>query len=257
MDDLRVIALVGAKGGCGVTLLAANLASAIARTASVCVLDLDFSRGDLAGVLDLEPPHTLPELMGPGTDATLLRGCATRHPDGFSVLAQPSDMRRRVQPSAADVQRLIAAAREGWGVLVLDLGSHVDDAALAALARADEVLLVATHDVLAFRDLVRVRNLLLRGAGIADGTIRVVLNKVPSGRAPDIDELAELASVEVAASVRRDESAAELSLAAGRVVKAVLPRSVVARDVDELWQILSPAESTPRRWHLPWLGGTA
>lgn len=257
MSALRVIALVGAKGGCGVTLLAANLAGAIAKSNAVCVLDLDFSRGDMSGVLDLDPPHTLTELMGAGTDATLLRGCAARHPDGFSVLAQPSDMRRRVRPTVEEVERVIRAAQDGWGVLVLDVGARVDDAVLAALALADEVLMVATHDVLAFRDLVRVRNLLLRGAGISEARTRVVLNKVPTGRAPDIDELAELASIEITANVRRDESAAELSLAAGRVVKAVLPRSVIARDVDELWQSLSPVEPTPRRWHLPWIGGTA
>ncbi len=255
MDDARVIAVVGTKGGCGGTLVAANLAAAMVARGSVCAIDLDFARGDLAGMLDLTPLHPLPELIGNPFDATLLLGCALQHVDGFSVLGQPRELSRLVRASRAEVDGLIAVARGAWDALVLDGGSRIDEALVSAVSCADQVLIVTTPDVLAFRNLVRLRALLEHGLHLPPDRIRIVMNKAVA-HMPAVDEFAELAGVTISANLRFEEKAARSALDEGRVVRSVAPRSMLARDLDGLWRSLLDLEPEPQHWHLPWIGGT-
>lgn len=255
MADPHVIAVVGAKGGCGATLLTASIAANISATRSVCAIDLDFARGDLAGMLDLDLPRSLPELMDSVTDATLLQGCAVRHQDGFSVLGQPRDMSQLVRPTRAEVKALITVARGAWEVLVLDVGSRMDEAFVAAVTEADQVLLVSTRDVLAFRNLVRLRALLVERLAVPADRLRVVVNMLPGRRAAAVDELADLAGLKIAANLRLDDDAANRAIAAGRVVHSIAPRSPLAQDLEAFWRKAFPvAETPPQRWHLPWIG---
>lgn len=252
MQEPNVIAVIGAKGGCGATLLASNIAAGMSESQTVCAMDLDFGRGDLNGMLDLEPERTLPQLLDVGVDATLLRGSATHHADGFSVLGQPRDMNRLVYPVLEEVTRLIHVAREAWEVLVLDVGSHATPALRAAVTQADHVLIVTTRDLLAFRNVIRLRALLVQQWGVPAKSIRVALNKLPTRAGGD--DLAELAHLEVTARVRWDEKSAELAMAIGRAVRVVAPRSVLAQDLDGLWRNIAGVEPLTQRWHLPWIG---
>lgn len=255
MADPHVIAVVGAKGGCGATMVTASIAANLSSTRSVCAIDLDFARGDLAGMLDLELPRTLPELMDTVTDVNLLQGCAVRHTDGFSVLGQPRDMSQLVRPSRDEVKRLIAVARQAWEVAVLDAGSRMDEALVAAVTEADQVLLVATPDLLAFRNLVRLRALLVERLAVPADRLRVVVNMLPGRRTPAVNELADLAGLKIAANIRFDEDAANRAVATGRVVRSIAPRSALAQDLDALWRkSFTVIESPPQRWHLPWIG---
>ncbi len=254
MEEVRIIAVVGVKGGCGATLIAANLAAGLSEARSVCAIDLDFSRGDLAGILDLEPVRALPEILGSELDAPRIRGCALTHPDHFSVLGQPSDLSRLVNPSLNEVNHLLTVAQSAWDTLVLDVGSRMNHALVAAVMRADAVVLVSTHDVLALRNLVRMRALLTRRLAIPNERIRIVLNRVSHGASAIREELVDVADFEVAARVRKDDAAASLALAAGRSVAEVAPRSSLARDMLALKNTVLGEAPVSQPWHLPWIG---
>lgn len=260
MENPLVIAVVGAKGGCGTTLIAADLAAYLATSGeaqrSVCALDLDFARGDLAGMLDLEATRTLPSLLGPEVDATLLRGCATRHAEGFSVLGQPRDMSELVRPSQDEVARIIRVAAEAWEVVVLDVGSRMDDALVVAVAEASVVLLVTTPDVLAFRDLVRLRALLVERLSVPAERLHVVVNNPAGQSTASVGELAELAHVAVSGTLRCDRRATEQALASGSTLRQVAPHSALAQDLDSLWRAVTGVGTAPHRWHFPWIGGS-
>src|SRR5262245_30867680 len=88
----RVATVLAAKGGCGRTTLATNLAAVLAETGtrSVCLVDLDLAFGDVAGMLSVPPRRTLVdavELAGRLNQNNVHRALTTSTPVFDCVLA--------------------------------------------------------------------------------------------------------------------------------------------------------------------------
>lgn len=254
MDSPRLVALIGAKGGCGTTMLTANLAANIHVENGVCAVDLDHGKGDLAALLDLKPTQAVPQLLSRDCDPTLLRGCAIDHPAGFEVLGQPQDMSQLVRPSPVELRRFLEIVRDTWGLSLLDCGSRVDDAVLAALRMADRVIVVTTPDVIALRDAVRIRALLER-IGVGADRQWLVVNQV--GRGLALDEIEETLGVAVNASVPRDDVACARAVNSGALVQEVAPHSAFSKALPGLWATLNGEKPARRGWRLPWMWGAA
>ena len=104
----RVVSVFSAKGGCGKTTLASNLAAVLADRGrrEVCLVDLDLAFGDVAIVLQLFPTHTIADAVSmqasldfPG--AACAADAAQRGPD--HARRTPGTRRRRV--GACDLGR--------------------------------------------------------------------------------------------------------------------------------------------------------
>jgi Flp pilus assembly CpaE family ATPase len=223
---------------------------------SVCAVDLDFARGDLAGILDLDPLHALPEIVASTLDPARLRGCALSHSAGFSVLGQPKDLGQLVDPSVEEVRQLLTVAASAWDVLILDVGSRMTHALVAAVSSADVVLLVATSDILAFRNVVRLRTLLTRRLSVPTAHIHMALNMVPGRQTTTETDLEDLADQWASVRLRSDPAAATAAVSKGQVLRQAAPRSHLAHDLDRLWRSLVGLPPDSHHWHLPWTGGT-
>lgn len=254
MEGAQLVALLGAKGGCGTTTVTANLAANLPHGSGVCAIDMDHGKGDLAAMLDLRPTTAVPQLLTRDCDPTLLRGCAVDHPAGFEVLGQPQDMSQLVRPTPSEVGRLLEVTRDTWGLVLLDCGSRVDDAVLAALREADHVAIVTTTDVLAARDTVRVRALLSR-MGIPEEHQWVIVNGV--GRGLSVDELEQVLGVRVSATLPRDDAACARALEVGALLQEVAPHAALSRCFPGLWATLNGEKPARRTWRLPWMRGVA
>ena len=57
------IAISSAKGGVGTSFITVNLAAELAPVHRVCAVDLDFSMGDLASMLDLQTTTSMQDLL--------------------------------------------------------------------------------------------------------------------------------------------------------------------------------------------------
>lgn len=249
----RLVAVVGSKGGCGATTITANLAAELAGDHSVCAIDLDFGRGDLAGLLDLTPTASIPALLAGNLDVALLRGSAVRHRGGFAVLAQPAELLQVVRPSPAEVKRLLEVALATWELVLADCGDRVDEATLAALPLADRVLIVATLDVLAIRNVVRLRTL-LREIGVPPERQWLVLNKVPRHPTLAIEEVEELLKLRASATLQDDQATCQQAAYEGKTIHDLATSSALTRDFTTLWSRLN-GEPVPTRSRLSWLGG--
>ena len=79
----RIVTVFSAKGGCGKTTLATNMAATLADRGSreVCLVDLDLAFGDVAITLQLFPTHSIEHAIGSenSIDAEMLNGLLTRH----------------------------------------------------------------------------------------------------------------------------------------------------------------------------------
>ena len=82
----RIVTVFSAKGGCGKTTLATNLAAALADRGrrDVCLVDLDLAFGDVAIALQLFPAHTIADAvpLGESLDSGALSRCSPRTPPG-------------------------------------------------------------------------------------------------------------------------------------------------------------------------------
>ena len=255
----RLVALLGAKGGCGTTTLAIDLAATIAEgsTDRVVLIDFDFCKGDVGGFLDLQPVTSLHDLLESHAtiDSSLVRGCALRYPSGgFDVLAQPRDLADLDQLSHEDAAPILTAARHAWDRVVVDCGSRIDPATLSAVVQADEVILVLTPDLASLADAHRVLDL-IRRLGVPREKQRIVLNK-HSGRSPfhPVDVQEQL-GLPMPIAIPRDDIACAAALLEGKRISDVAPQSAISRQLRHAWH--ADDEDTvvdhTLPWRLPWM----
>ena len=143
----RVVAVVSGKGGVGKTMVAANLAAALARAAyRVLVLDADLGLANLDIILNLTPKQTLHEVLN---GSHTLDGVIMQAPGGFSVLPAGSglseysrlsdDVRGRLRGIMQDIGRR-------YDFVLIDTGAGIADVVLYVASLADEIMLIATPE---------------------------------------------------------------------------------------------------------------
>ncbi len=155
----RLIALYSPKGGVGTTTASVNVGLAIAARDpdGVALVDLTPMSGHVATHLDLQPKLTIADLVrdSPGTiSPEILRSTyLTRHDSGLLVLAgSPNPITTPVM-DGPDTGRLLEAVLTAVPVVVVDLGSHLDDRVVTALEAADDVVVVVTPDFPALKSV--------------------------------------------------------------------------------------------------------
>ncbi len=154
----QVVTVFSAKGGCGKTTISTNMGAALADGGRrrVVVVDLDLAFGDVAIALQLFPVRTIADAMPMGVDDldfAALQTLLTPHSPGLTTLVAP------VEPGAADgipaalVTRILELLRENFDFVVVDTPPAFDDQVLAAFDLSDSIVLLATLDIPALKNL--------------------------------------------------------------------------------------------------------
>src|SRR5581483_11622286 len=148
----RVITVSSTKGGSGKSVVATNLATALARRSSrpVVLVDADLQFGDVAVMLRLVTPHTLVDAVSAGSrlDAQLLQSLLVRHdPSGLLVLPAPLEPSFAERVSGADMTRIIEVLRSFCAYVVVDTPAQFNDVVIALIERSDDIVIVAGLDI--------------------------------------------------------------------------------------------------------------
>jgi pilus assembly protein CpaE len=154
----RVVTVFSAKGGSGKTTMATNLAAALADRGrrDVVLVDLDLAFGDVAIALQLFPAHTIANAVPLGEDDLdfqALQILLTPHSPGLTTLVAP------LEPSAAEtvpaslVSRIVEVLKDNFDFVVIDTPPAFDDQVLAAFDASDVLVLIATLDIPALKNL--------------------------------------------------------------------------------------------------------
>lgn len=154
-----VLAVAGASGGIGATLVAVNLACLAARDPSCRTLlaDLDLALGDADALLDLLPDFSTADWLkqaGKQTPAELLHD-VTHRPNGLYLLPRPASQDQTAGLGAAEMLHALALARRTFSLTVCDLSKGFGPLDLAVLDACDRLLLVTGLDVVALRSTLR------------------------------------------------------------------------------------------------------
>ncbi len=147
-----VTSVFSPKGGVGKSVLAVNLAAALAQSCGqpVAILDLDLQFGDVSVMMRLQPAHTLSDAISAGDllDETLLRSFLVRHDkSGVYVLGAPTSPSDADQVEPATILRVLELMREMFAHVIIDTPPHLSEVVLQAVAESDLVAFLVAMDV--------------------------------------------------------------------------------------------------------------
>lgn len=174
----QVVAVAGAKGGVGTSVLALLLARA-GRARDTILVDLDLGAGDLTAYTGVRTRRSVVDLAAVEGEVTgrMLRETTYEVPGGVRLLPAPSEGERGEEMTPAAVRSVVNALRFESGLAVVDVGAHLDEPRATALEFADRVLLVTTPDLPALRAARRTLAQWDRLAVRRPATVELVLNR--------------------------------------------------------------------------------
>ena len=177
----KVVTLLGAKGGAGVTVLAVHLAVYLSalKKGKTLLIDYHLGLGDVALYLGIDKHlYNFYELVSNAArlDLNLVQGFVVNHRSGLDVLPSPNSFDVVPAISEKDAEYTIEFLKTIYDYIVIDCAPGLTEINLAAVAQSDEMCLVATPDVPSVRNLSRYLEHLARFS-YPPGHAKVVVNR--------------------------------------------------------------------------------
>jgi pilus assembly protein CpaE len=244
----RVITVSSTKGGSGKSVVATNLATALARRTSrpVVLVDADLQFGDVAVMLRLVTPHTLVDAVSAQgrLDAQFLQSLLVRHePSGLLVLPAPLEPSFAERVSGADMTRIIEILRSFCGFVVIDTPAQFSDVVIALIERSDDILMVAGLDIPNIKN-TKLGLQTLRLLEVGEEKLTLLLNRADSKVQLDVAEVERTLGLRAGCLVPSDVAVPQ-SVNKGVPVVLDAPRSEVARAFELLAERFAGAAVSP------------
>lgn len=249
----QITGFFGAKGGVGVSTVAANLAVAIAKTGRSSVLiDLDLDLGGSAVILGLRPRYSVIDVVKNlhRLDRDLLQSLAETHESGLTVIASP------VQPGPGETitrdqaRAMLNFVRRHFDHVIVDLDRAISPVTIGAMESADELVVVTTPDVASLNNTKRALPVIERVTGNGGGQIRIVVNRRRTTDVITVGDVSKTLGKDVLATLPNDEVSLTESLNTGKP-EVLRSRSKYGRELEALSRRLvsehSPNGHRPKR----------
>ncbi|MBR7743908.1 AAA family ATPase [Phycicoccus sp. BSK3Z-2] len=153
----RLITVFSAKGGVGKTTLSTNAATHLAHSGlRTLLVDLDLSFGDVAISLQLVPAQSIYDAvsMSGHLDDEALRGLVVTHEEsGLDVLCAPNDPGDADRIPVPTVSEVLKVARRSYDYVIVDTPPSFTEHVLASIDVSDALVLIATLDIPAVKNL--------------------------------------------------------------------------------------------------------
>ena len=153
----RIVTVFAAKGGCGKTTLATNLAVVLnaGGTRRVCLVDLDLAFGDVASMLSLEPAGSLVDAVaGAGQlEIAAIPSLVTPVGAGLDSVLTPVVPGDAARVPATLVGELLAILPSIYDYVVVDTPAHFSAHVLMALDSSHHHVLLTTPERPALHNL--------------------------------------------------------------------------------------------------------
>ena len=218
--ECMVTAVVAGKGGVGKTVVAINLAAALARRPGtrVALVDLSLQFGDVATSLNLKPGTTFADLLEGerAGDQDAVSSALTEGPAGVRILVAPpsTDVADLVTPT--HIRQVVTTLRAAFDHVVLDTTSSMGVSTISAIELADTVVVVTDLSAPGVKNTALLTTA-MRGLGVDPTHVFVIANHREAA--------GELASGGAAASYLGAAIAAEIPYDA-RVVSGSVKQGV-------------------------------
>jgi len=215
----KFITVTSARGGCGKTFLAANLAVTFARQGPKVVLaDFALNGGDASMFLDVVPQRTLKDLFGVfgGLDADVLESMLQRHSTGLALLSSPLNGFDSLKILKANAEKACELLHQEYDVTIVDTDQPTSELAQLACKRSDLVVVVSGVDLPRLKSTkFFLRELSTR---VASEKIKVVLSRHSMAKEITDTEAEAIIESPVAARLPNDSALVTASINRGEPI---------------------------------------
>ncbi len=147
----KLLVIYSPKGGTGCSVVAANLAIALAQVTAkkVALVDASLQFGDAHVLLDLQGQRTIADATNriDELDSDLLSVLMAPHSSGIRVLAAPSSPAAYASIEPEVFKRMLVRLKKDFDYVLLDTWRYLDDIVLAAIDLATRILIVMTPEM--------------------------------------------------------------------------------------------------------------
>ena len=220
-DTTRIIAVMPAKGACGATTIAYNLAFYWKRMGAnrVLLADLDPLTGTLSFLLKIKSVFSFLDALQRAheLDDDLWRAMVTTV-NGVDVLLAP-ELITENPPELNDPSPILEYARHAYDVIILDAGNVYGDWNLNQARAAQEVLLVTTNELPALQAAQRALSY-MDANRVGRWKIRLLVNRYQREIGLSREVIGTALHTEVFEAIPSDYEAVQKALMEGKPVPA-------------------------------------
>jgi pilus assembly protein CpaE len=207
-----VLSILGAKGGVGATSVAVHLATFLAQHHHQRTLLIDQQQmlGHACVYLGIDGEHhTLEETVRnlKRMDSELLYGFVAHHCSGLDVLSSPDASTGHEPIAAQEFARTLEFLRGEYDYIIVDCDRRQPELWPSLVHASSEILMVATPEVAAVRDLSRIADGLLITES-ASPKQKVILNRYNAPHAVAADQIEKVLKLPIA--LKLPDSPAEI-----------------------------------------------
>jgi pilus assembly protein CpaE len=221
IEQAKIIVVMPAKGACGATTLACNLAFQWRRLGAKRILlaDLDPLAGTMSFLLKLNSAFSFMDVLQRGNelDGDLWKTMIS-HSSGIDVLLAP-DLAVTGIPQYTDASPIINYARHAYDVVVIDTGSVYGEWNLSQARAATDLLLVTTNELPALQSAQRALSYLETNK-IGKWKTKLVVNRYQRDVGLNRDVIGTALHTEVFETIPSDYEAVQAALMEGKPVPA-------------------------------------
>ena len=258
----QVLAVIGAKGGSGASLVATQLAWLASESfGQRCALvDLDLQCGDASFYAGNGAyPHSLVDAAQAveRLDAALLESLLHPLAPGLHLLAAPADPEQAIRVQAAHLARIVPLLQAQHRCVVIDVPRQLDALAIKALDLAGPLVLVTEPVMSHLRDAKRLLKV-FRSLGYPDDRVHLVVNRHRPGPAVDDASIEQLLALRIAQHLPAQPAQVDEAVGTGQPLLHLYPHGALTQALLALTaQLLHQPLPTSRSWFSRWIGQAA
>lgn len=170
----RVITIASGKGGVGKTSITANLGIALAELGyKVCLIDADIAMANLSLLLGMQSsPITLHDVL---LGEAIIEDAMYDGPKGVKFIPSGLSLENYRRVDSERLESVIASLKNKFDFILLDAPAGIEKNVLAALAAAEEVILVTMPESPSIADVLKTKMVAER---LGSKPIGVIINSV-------------------------------------------------------------------------------
>ncbi|MEE8499688.1 MAG: P-loop NTPase [Kiloniellales bacterium] len=247
----RLIAVIGARGGVGASMIAVNTAWLIAHEQKlrVAIVDLDLYFGTVALSLDLEPGRGFREaLENPNRiDGLFIERAMVRESDNLFILGAEEALENTFSFDPAAVELLLEKLRCDFDCIIVVFPRAVVTANAYILSAASAVAVVSDASLAGMRDTLRLVAFTKRVAPAA--AVKVVVNRFGAAKKGELskEDFERGAGLKIDHLIPQESGVAAISAGAGKPLVEVAKRSQLVTVLRKLSSELAAVEDEPTK----------
>ncbi len=192
LNQGEIVTIFSTKGGVGKTIMAVNLALALANKyeRKVAILDFDLQFGDVAICLDVLPKASIADLITDveHLDEDVMSRYMVSYNAHLDILPAPFQPEMAEKITSHDLSIILNLLKKHYQYIIVDTASAFDDKTLTAMDSSDLVFVISVPDLTTTKN-VKLSLDTLETLGYSKDKIKLVMNRYNSKGALNINEM--------------------------------------------------------------------